>query len=272
MAHVDLEKKRGERLRQYAIQQAQDRFDADYPGFQPEEILVSVCAYEEEDNIGDVLAKMPESIDGKPYTVFVVVDGGDDRTAEVARRYPGIKVFEFPVNLGHGVALQVTYRYCMKNNVKYCLTLDADGQNDPAELPNVLRPLANDTADFVLTSRVLGEDKTSDAFRKSGVRFFSIVINRMCGTKITDTSTGYRGLRVSMLAKAVDHLIQDQYQTSELFITCMKLGYRPTEVPTVWYPRASGTTKKGKNWLYAFRYARVVFGTYFRARKLAKAA
>ena len=272
MAHVDLEKKRTNRLRQYAIAQAQQKFDQDYPGFQPEEILVSLCAYEEEANIGAVLEKMPADIDGKPYTVFVVVDGGDDRTAEVARRYPGVKVFEFPVNLGHGVALQVTYRYCITNNVKYCLTLDADGQNDPAELPNILEPLAADTADFVLTSRVLGEDKTSDATRKLGVRFFSFVVNRICGTKITDTSTGYRGLRVAMLANAVDLLIQDQYQTSELLIVCMKLGYRAADVPTVWHPRASGTTKKGKNWLFGFRYARVVFGTAWRARNIRKVA
>jgi len=270
MSNVDLEKRRNARLRQYAIAQAQEKFDQDYPGFKPEEILVSLCAYEEAENIGGVLEKMPADIDGKPYTVFVVVDGGDDNTAEVARRYPGVKVFEFPVNLGHGVALQVTYRYCVANGVKYCLTLDADGQNDPAELPNILAPLANDTADFVLTSRVLGEDKTSDAIRKTGVRFFSFLVNRMCGTKITDTSTGYRGLRVSMLAQAVDRLIQDQYQTAELLIICMKLGYRAADVPTVWHPRTSGTTKKGKNWLFGFRYARVVFGTWWRTRNLVK--
>ena len=270
MSNVDLEKRRNARLRQYAIAQAQEKFDQDYPGFKPEEILVSLCAYEEAENIGGVLEKMPADIDGKPYTVFVVVDGGDDNTDEVARRYPGVKVFEFPVNLGHGVALQVTYRYCVANGVKYCLTLDADGQNDPAELPNILAPLANDTADFVLTSRVLGEDKTSDAIRKTGVRFFSFLVNRMCGTKITDTSTGYRGLRVSMLAQAVNRLIQDQYQTAELLIICMKLGYRAADVPTVWHPRTSGTTKKGKNWLFGFRYARVVFGTWWRTRNLVK--
>jgi glycosyltransferase involved in cell wall biosynthesis len=268
MSNVDLETRRNARLRQFAIEQAQARFDADYPGFVPEEILVSLCAYEEALNISGVIEKMPATIDGKPYTVFVVVDGGDDNTAEVARRYPGVKVFEFPVNLGHGVALQVTYRYCAANGVKYCLTLDADGQNDPAELPNILAPLANDTADFVLTSRVLGEDKTSDATRKIGVRFFSFIVNRMCGTKITDTSTGYRGLRVAMLAKVVDYMVQDQYQTAELLILCMKAGYRAADVPTVWHPRASGTTKKGKNWLFGFRYAKVVFGTWLRSRQV----
>ena len=163
MSHVDLEKMRTSNLRKYAIAQAFARLEEEHPNVQPEEIVASLCAYEEEGNIGGVLSKMPATIDGRPYTTLVVVDGGDDRTAEVARSFPGVIVIEFPVNLGHGVALQVTYRYCVEKNVKYVITLDADGQNDPAEMPNLLAPLVNDEADFVLTSRVLGVDKTSDA-------------------------------------------------------------------------------------------------------------
>jgi glycosyltransferase involved in cell wall biosynthesis len=266
MSSQDLEKRRITRLRAYAIDQAMTRFDADYPDFHPEVIVASICAYEEEGNIGDVLKKMPDTINGEAYTTLVVVDGGEDRTAEIARSFPGVKVIEFPVNLGHGVALQVTYRYCIDHSVKYVVTLDADGQNDPAEIPQILQPLLDDTADFVVASRVLGEDKTSDVIRKSGVRLFSIIMNRMTGANLTDTSTGYRALRVTMLADVVDRLTQEQYQTAELLITCLKRGWRAAEVPTVWYPRASGTTKKGKNWLFGFRYARVVFGTWWRER------
>ncbi len=266
MSNEDLEKRRISRLRDFAIAQARDRFDADYPGFVPDEIVASICAYEEEGNIGDVLKKMPDTISGSPYTTFVVVDGGTDKTAEIARSFPGVKVLEFPVNLGHGVALQVTYRYCVEQNVKYVVTLDADGQNDPAEMPQILAPLQSDQADFVVASRVLGVDKTTDVVRKSGVRFFSLVMNKMTGANLTDTSTGYRALRVTMLADVVDRLTQEQYQTAELLITALKRGWRAGEVPTVWYPRASGTTKKGKNWLFGFRYAKVVFGTWWRER------
>lgn len=266
MAGLDLETRRAEALRRYAIDQALARYEEDYPGFEPEEIVASLCAYEEEGNIGLVLSKMPESIDGRKYTTLLVVDGGDDRTAEIARTYPGVIVIEFPVNLGHGVALQVTYRYCINHNVKYVVTLDADGQNDPAEITNLVTPLIEDRADFVLTSRVLGTDETADVTRKLGVRFFAFIINRMTGAKLTDTSTGYRGLRVSMLAEAVDSLRQSQYQTAELLIVCLKKGYRAIDIPTVWHPRASGTTKKGKNWLFGFRYSRVVFGTWWRER------
>ncbi len=266
MPHDDLERRRLARLRDFALSQASEQFDVEYPNFQPEDVVASICAYEEEGNIGDVLAKMPDTLQGRAYTTLVVVDGGEDQTAAIARTYPNVKVLEFPVNLGHGVALQTTYRYCIDHGVKYVVTLDADGQNDPAEIPQILEPLLRDEADFVVASRVLGVDKTSDIVRKSGVRFFSFVMNRMTGAHLTDTSPGSRGLRVSMLADVIDRLTQQQYQTAELLITSLKRGWRAAEVPTVWYPRASGTTKKGKNWLFGFRYARVVFGTWWRER------
>ena len=127
MVNDDLEQRRSSRLRAYAIAQALARLETERPGFAPESIVASICAYEEEGNIAHVLEKMPTSVNGEPYTTLVVVDGGEDRTAEIARSFPGVVVIEFPVNLGHGVALQVTYRYCINNNVKYVVTLDADG-------------------------------------------------------------------------------------------------------------------------------------------------
>ena len=91
-------------------------------------------------------------------------------------------------------------------------------------------------------------------------------MNAMTGAKLTDTSNGYRGLRVSMLADVVSRLQQEQYQTAELLITCLKRGWRVAECPTLWLPRQSGTTKKGKNWLFGLRYARVVVTTWWRER------
>ncbi len=266
MAKHDLESRRLSKLRTYAITQAMSQFELDYPGLSPESIVASICAYEEEGNIASVLDQMPATINGRAYTTLVVVDGGEDRTAAIARAYPGVKVIEFPVNLGHGVALQVSYRYCIEHAVDFIVTLDADGQNDPGEMGDVLAPLLADEADFVVASRRLGVDETTDRFRKTGVRFFSFIMNRMTGANLTDTSTGYRALRVTMLADVIDRLRQDQYQTAELLITCLKRGWRSAEVATVWHPRRSGTTKKGSNWLFGLRYTRVVFATWWRER------
>jgi glycosyltransferase involved in cell wall biosynthesis len=266
MAANDLEMQRIASLRRFVIEEARRDFDERYgAGFRFPEAVALLCAYEEEGAIGDVLAKMPTEACGVPLLTLVVVDGGDDDTVEIAKA-AGATTIVFPANLGHGIALQVGYRFCIERGAKYCVTLDADGQNDPEELPNMLQPLIDDEADFVLASRRLGTDTTSDRFRKVGVVFFSTILNRATGSNLTDTSNGYRALRVAMLADVVDRLVQEQYQTAELLITCLKRGWRVTERPTVWLPRQAGTTKKGKNWLFGFRYAKVVFTTLWRER------
>ena len=261
----DLATRRLAELRSGVIAQARADFDARYPDLRFPAAVGLSCAYEEEGNIGDVLAKMPTEACGLPLMTLVIVDGGHDRTAEISYD-AGATTFVFPTNLGHGVALQVGYRLCVELGAEYVVTLDADGQNDPSEIPVMLEPIVDDQADFVLASRRLGTDTTTDRFRKAGVVFFSTTVNLMTGSKLTDTSNGYRALRVSMLADVVDRLVQEQYQTADLLITCLKRGWRVTERPTVWLPRQSGTTKKGTNWMFGFRYAKVVLSTWWRER------
>jgi glycosyltransferase involved in cell wall biosynthesis len=249
------------------IAESRREFDARHSSLTFEPVVALVCAYEEEDNIGAVLAAIPPEAVGLPVTTFVVVDGGSDRTDVVAKE-SGAITFVLSENLGHGYALRVGYALCVELGARFVVTLDADGQNNPAEIPVMLEPLVADEADFVVASRVLGRDTTTDRFRKVGVRVFSWIMSRMGHTRLTDTSNGYRALRATMLDDVVYRLVQVQYQTAELLIVAMKRGWRVTERPTVWLPRASGTTKKGRNWLFGFRYGKVVLGTWWRARGL----
>jgi glycosyltransferase involved in cell wall biosynthesis len=241
-------------------------FDERYPGLKLSPVVGLICAYEEQANIGAVLAAMPTEACGLALSTLVVVDGGDDRTDEVALD-AGAITFVLQDNLGQGYALRVGYSLAIELGASYVVTLDADGQNDPAEIPVMLAPLLDDEADFVVASRRLGQDTTSDRFRKAGVHVFSYVISFLGGTKLTDTSNGYRALRVLMLEDVAHRLRQAQYQTAELLITAMLRGWRVTERPTLWLPRASGTSKKGRNYLFGLRYARVVASTWWRERK-----
>ena len=248
------------------IAESRRAFDQRYPDLKLSPSVGLICAYEEEDNIGAVLASMPAEACGLALTTLVVVDGGSDDTGQVSLD-AGAITFVLTENLGHGYALRVGYALCIELGTQYVVTLDADGQNDPAEIPVMLQPLIDDQADFVVASRVLGRDTTSDSVRKAGVRVFSWIMSAMGRTKLTDTSNGYRALRVSMLEDVAYRLVQPQYQTAELLIIAMQRGWRVIERPTVWRPRASGATKKGKNWLFGFRYGRVVFGTWWKVRK-----
>jgi glycosyltransferase involved in cell wall biosynthesis len=248
------------------IEASRHEFETRHSDLKLAPVVALICAYEEEDNIGPVIAGVPREACGLEVTTLVIVDGGSDKTDQVAKD-AGAVTFVLEENLGHGYALRVGYALCVELGAQYVVTLDADGQNDPAEIPVMLEPLVDDEADFVVASRVLGTDTTTDKTRKAGVRVFSSVMSAMGGTKLTDTSNGYRALRVSMLDDIAHRLVQTQYQTAELLIIAMKRGWRVTERPTVWLPRASGTTKKGKNWLFGFRYGRVVLDTWWKYRR-----
>jgi glycosyltransferase involved in cell wall biosynthesis len=263
---VDREQRRVEGLERFAIDEARRDFHARYGVLNLAPVVALICAYEEADNIGDVLKAVPDEACGLPVSPLVIVDGGEDATAEIALGL-GAMTCVFPANLGHGVALKVGYRLCIEGGARYVVTLDADGQNDPAELADLLAPVVEGTADFVVASRRLGVDQTKDQVRRTGVVVFAWLMNRLTGSQLTDTSNGYRALRVELLADVVDRLEQRQYQTAELLITAISRGWRVTEAPTVWRPRASGVSKKGSNLFFGFRYASVVLATWRRERR-----
>ncbi len=254
-------------LQRLAIEIGRQDFEARCPDVELPPVVALICAYEEEANLGAVLERVPETACGLGVSPLVVVDGGEDATDRVAKE-AGALTFVLPTNLGHGVALRVGYDLCVGRGARYVVTLDADGQNDPAEMATMLQPLVDDDADFVVASRRLGVDETADGYRKLGVRWFSWLMNLIMGSHLTDTSNGYRALRVSMLSDVTPRLEQDQYQTAELLITAMSRGWRVAERPTVWHERASGQSKKGANWIYGFRYAAVILGTWRREQGL----
>jgi glycosyltransferase involved in cell wall biosynthesis len=251
-------------MKQLAMDLARDDFNERYPDVEFAPVLVLVAAYYEADNIGAVLAAVPSEVEGLAVSTLVVIDGGDDGTDGVCTEN-GAYWAKFQVNLGHGVALRLGYELAIANGAQYVVTLDADGQNDPGEIGQLLAPVIADEYDFVIASRRLGVDHTNDQLRKTGVLVFAAVINRLTRQNLTDTSNGYRALRIDVLKDVF--LEQDQYQTAELIISAASRGWRIGERPTVWHPRTSGESKKGSNLLYGPRYASVIARTWLRERR-----
>jgi glycosyltransferase involved in cell wall biosynthesis len=259
-------KKRITELRNFALDQARADFEDRYPALRFGPIVALVAAYNEERNIGDVLKAMPTLVGDIEVSTLVVVDGGTDNTAGVALD-AGVYTCILPVNMGQGAALKLGYQLAAAHGARYVVTLDADGQNDPAELATMVQPLLDDEADFVIASRRLGVDQTTDRFRQAGVKLYASVLNNIAGQQLTDSSNGYRAFKIELLNDVVPYLIQDQYQTSEVVITTSSRGWRITEQPTVWHPRASGVSKKGGNLVFGLQYAKVIGTTWLRVKK-----
>ena len=181
------EQRRVAGLENFAIEQALTEFAGRYPAIKLPPVVALICAFEEADNIGDVLKAVPAEACGLAVAPLVIVDGGKDDTDRVSVDTGAITCV-FPTNLGQGVALQVGYRLAIDGGARYVVTLDADGQNDPSEMAVMLEPLVEETADFVVASRRLGVDETSDRVRRAGVVVFAWLMNRLTGSKLSDTS------------------------------------------------------------------------------------
>ncbi len=257
------EHRRNLQLVRFSIEAARAGLEAEEPHLNFGPVVALIAAYQEEENIGAVLKAMPTLVGELEVSTLVVVDGGADGTARVARD-AGVATCVLPVNLGQGAALRLGYELASAHGARYVVTLDADGQNDPAELPTMLEPLLDGTADLVIASRVLGEDRTTDRFRRAGVRLYAWALNRIAGQQLTDSSNGYRAFRIEVLDDLVPRLVQDQYQTAEVVIVAASRGWRITQRPTRWHPRASGASKKGGNLVFGLAYARVIVTTWAR--------
>jgi glycosyltransferase involved in cell wall biosynthesis len=260
-----LERRNAELIR-FVHDRARSDFEARYDGARFDPVVAVIAAYEEEQNIGDVLKAMPAFVGGMAVSTLVVVDGGHDETARLALE-AGVFTCVLPVNLGHGAALRLGYELAGAHGARYVVTLDADGQNDPAELGTIIEPVLDGSADFVIASRRLGTDQTTDRFRRAGVKLYAWILNRIMAQELTDSSNGYRAFRMEVLDDIAPLLVEDQYQTAEVVITAASRGWRITERPTVWHPRASGTSKKGGNLFFGLQYGRVIATSWLRSRQ-----
>jgi glycosyltransferase involved in cell wall biosynthesis len=244
-------------------------FRAEYPDARLGPVAVVIAALDEEGAVGGVLDEIPATACGLELRTVVVDDGSTDRTGEVAREH-GASVARLERNCGHGIALRVGYELAREHGAEYVVTLDADGQWDPADVPTVLEPVVAGEADFVVGSRVLGRAETDDRLRHLGVPLFAALVRALTGVPVTDTSSGLRAMRAVVTATV--HQEQVQYQTSELLIGAISQGYRVAERPVVMRRRTAGESKKGTNLLYGFRYARVIVTTWWRERRRRRGA
>jgi hypothetical protein len=241
-----------------AVADFHDRYGS---GFEFDPIVVLIAAYNEADAIGAVIDDLPEKCLGMPVSPLIVVDGATDETAAIALAH-GAPTCVLPVNRGQGAALRVGYHLAHDAGAKYIVTSDGDGQYTSEELADMLAPVLAGSADLTIGSRVLGARENRDLVRHAGVHFFAYLVRVLTGTKVTDTSSGYRAMRARL---PVDlRLTQSQYQTSEFLIGALAKGYRVEDVAVTMRLRSHGSTKKGNNLVFGTRYARVVLGTWFR--------
>ncbi len=198
-----------------------------------EKICVLIPAYNAQATLGSVLKKI-EPLKGD---IIVVDDGSSDETKRVVSEH-GARLLEHPLNLGKGAALRTGFQYILQKDYEVVITLDADGQHDPEEIPSLLKVFKSVKPDILIASRATEFGKMT-FLRRFWNRLGVKAVARLCHADITDSQSGFRLIRTEVLKK-VD-LSTSRFETElELLIKACKKRFSVLSVP-INTPRVDGT-------------------------------
>ncbi len=226
-----------------------------------DKIAILVPAYNEAENVGQVLDLMPAEVCGVETAVLVVDDGSRDGTDDVAAEH-GAVVARHVINRGGGAALRTGYRLMVDSGAEIVVTLDADGQHLPSEMERLVKPVLDREVDVAHGSRVLGEADDNHFARELGIVFFNRLVSFITRTKVSDCSNGYRAVRTTVLPQLV--LRQEQFHTSEFMIEAIKRGIPAKEIPVTVAKRLHGHSKKPAVVRYGLGFANAIVRTWLR--------
>ena len=160
-------------------------------------IVACIPAYNEDKTIARVILQTRKYVD----KIIVCDDGSNDMTGEIAESL-GATVLRHKTNLGKGATLRTLFEASLKMGAKTIVTLDADGQHDPKEIPVVIRPLLEGSADVSIGRRL--HDKNSvPATRLFGNKFLSFLTNVGSNQKVNDTQSGFRAYSREALERII---------------------------------------------------------------------
>mgnify|MGYP001160175526 FL=1 len=191
----------------------------------PQNLTVILPAYNEEVSIGSIVLLSRLYADN----VIVVDDGSSDRTAEIARK-AGAEVIVHEVNRGKGEALKTGFTAAANLGADIIVTMDSDGQHNPADIPKLVDPIIRGEADIVNGSRYInGLDRNTPAYRRFGQKILDRFTNLNSGLKITDSLSGFRAFAAST-KDAFRFTAEGMAIESEMLADAGKAGFRTKEV------------------------------------------
>lgn len=202
-------------------------------------LIVTIPAYNEEANIGQVIAEVPRSIVGvKAVEVLVVDDGSEDGTAEAALAAGADYVISHGRNQGLAAAFRTALREAVARGADLIVNTDGDNHYDQSRIPDLIQPLLRGEAEIAIGSRLLGGLRMRAA-NKYGNRLANYLMQRLLRLPEVDVSTGFRAysreaaLRLNVLSHhTYTHETLINALDQRLAIANVPLPARPVERPS----------------------------------------
>ena len=230
------------------------------------DLSVVVAVLDEEESIRPLFSALDEVLDslGREYEIIFVDDGSEDSSFEILKSLyendrEHVRVIQFRRNFGKTAALTAGFREARGGVV---ITLDADLQDDPTEIPGLLDKL-NEDYDLVVAWRHERQDPLS---KRLPSKIANAAVSVLTGVRLHDLNCGFKAYR--------REVVQDLKLYGELhrFIPVLAhwRGYRVTEQKVVHRPRQYGQSKYGFERLGRsfLDFGMVLFLTYYLKRPM----
>ena len=214
-------------------------------------VAVIIPAYQAATTIGDVIARIRATV---PTAEIVVIDDGSTDGTGPEGRGKGTTLVTLPRNRGKGAALRTGIRQATLRGASVLVTIDADAQHPPEEIPRLLKPILEGRADLVLGARK--RDQAMPISRRLTNWLSATLASRIGGQPVRDAQTGFRAF-----TREVTERVQpagDRYEYEANFLLdALRAGFRVVcvDVPTI-YGARSHFRAWGDTWRMARAFAR----------------
>ncbi|KJE35854.1 hypothetical protein UF64_07005 [Thalassospira sp. HJ] len=156
-------------------------------------LIVQIPCYNEESSIADVLMAVPKQIDGiKTIETVVIDDGSTDGSAQVARDAGATYVLQHHQNLGLATAFTSGMKKCRELGADIVVNIDADGQYNAAEIPILIAPIREKSADLVIGNRRPDKLEHFSLSKRFMQKLGSRIVSSLSRLNIPDTTSGFR--------------------------------------------------------------------------------
>jgi glycosyltransferase involved in cell wall biosynthesis len=220
-------------------------------------IVALIPAYEEAAGIADVVAAAHRHL-----PVLVVDDGSLDDTAQLAER-AGARVIRQVPNAGKGAALRAGFRVALEDGMDAVVTLDADGQHDPAEIPGFVEAFSIGRPELVIGRR---DTRAMPLVRRASNVAGGALLAIALGQVVPDNQSGFRLIGRTLMRAMLDSIESGFEFEVEMIARCIALGLPIASVPirTIY----AGQTSHIRPWRHFTEFLRITR----KARRIARGA
>jgi glycosyltransferase involved in cell wall biosynthesis len=224
-------------------------------------LIVQIPCFNEAGQLPETLAQIPRSVQGFDEVEWLVIDdGSQDDTIAVARAHGVQHVVRLTNNKGLAAAFQAGLDACLKLGADVIVNTDADNQYHGGDIPKLVAPILAGEADMVIGDRETDKIEHFSPLKKRLQRLGSVVVRRASGTRVPDTTSGFRAynreaaLQVQVVSKFT--------YTLETIIQAGKMLVAVDHVPIRTNPQTRPSRLFPSMWAYVRRNTTSIFRIY----------